>query len=90
MRAKLPDTALATETLTLVREGILGGLSVEMRVRSETWNGKIRTIRQADLHRFSVVDTPAYEGATVSMRAKEYLEGLDVTARPLTRIIQLQ
>ena len=71
MRATLPDTALANETLRLVADGILGGLSVEMQVRRDDWAGDLRSIKEALLTRFSVVDQGAYAGATVSTRARE-------------------
>ena len=71
MRATLPDTPLARETVQLVADGILGGLSVEMRVRRDSWAGDLRTIHAALLTRFSVVDQGAYDGAVVSARARE-------------------
>ena len=39
MRATMPKTPLGEDTLTLVRDGILTGLSVEWLVRREKWSG---------------------------------------------------
>ena len=47
MRATLPDTPLARETVQLVADGILGGLSVEMQVRRDSWAGDLRTVHAA-------------------------------------------
>ena len=44
MRAVLPDTAAARDTLTLVRSGVLRGLSVEFQALEERAEGDLRII----------------------------------------------
>ena len=86
----MPKSPWGEDTLVLVRDGILTGASVNWLVKRDRWEGRLRRIQSSGLQMFSIVDSPAYAEATVSARAKEYLEGLEVTARPATRLIQLQ
>ena len=79
MRATLPKTPLAEETLQLVREGILTGLSVEWKVTRAKWergSPPLRRVQSSLLTHFSVVDEGAYEAATISARAKAYFDDL--------------
>ena len=62
-RIRLPDTTDGRDTATLVREGVLTGLSVEMAVRADLWAGQDRTITDAVFDRIGIVDTPAYAGS---------------------------
>lgn len=71
IRAELPDTRDADETLTLVRTKVLRGLSVEFRAEDEAMVNGIRVIRRATLGGVGVVDRPAYADSTVAaMRSK--------------------
>ena len=72
-RIRLPDTADGRDTATLVREGVLTGLSVEMAVQDDRWSGRERTIRAATFDRIGVVDSPAYPGSVLAeLRAVMY------------------
>ena len=71
MRADLPDTATARDTVALVRSGVLRGLSVEFVVRRERDEGGVRVIEQADLMAIGLVDTPAYPASDVAARHKQ-------------------
>ena len=62
---RLPDTTDGRDAATLVREGVLTGLSVEMAVEDDTWLGKDRTIRAATFDRIGLVDIPAYPGSVL-------------------------
>ena len=66
---ELPDTADGRDVETLIRSGVLRGLSVEFLPTREDWEGDARTIRAAKLTGLAVVDDPAYGGSLVSMRA---------------------
>ena len=68
VRAKLPKTRDADDTLALVKAGVLRGLSVEFRARQERREAGVRVIERADLVAIAVVDKPSYEGATVDVR----------------------
>ena len=71
VRATLPDTASATETISLVRAKILRGLSIEFHAREERLDGDLRIISRAELMAVAVVDDPQYEQSIVSAREKE-------------------
>ena len=62
----LPDTTEGRDVLALVRRGVLRGLSAEFRSVRETWDGNLRTIREAILTGIGIVDSGAYAGATVA------------------------
>ena len=63
---ELPDTSIGRDTLTLIRRGVLRGLSAEFIAVREEWVGRLRTIREAKLSGLGIVDSPAYAGASVS------------------------
>ena len=71
LTAELPETREATDTLELVRKGVLTGLSVEFRAVRETLEGGVRVISEAILAGVAVVDKAAYTGAVVEAREKE-------------------
>lgn len=62
---RLPDTADGRDTATLIREGVLTGLSVEMQVGVDRWHGNDRTVHEASFDRIGIVDTPAYPGSVL-------------------------
>ena len=75
MRADLPDTRDAADTLTLVRSGVLRGLSMEFGALRERQDGQLRIVQRASLGGFGVVDRPAYKGSEVHARAEIRADG---------------
>ena len=71
IRATLPDTSSATETISLVRAKILRGLSIEFHALQERQDGDLRIIERAELVAVAVVDAPQYEESLVSARAEQ-------------------
>ncbi len=69
LRADLPDTRECTDTLTMVRNRILQGLSVEFRAIQERLEAGVRVISRARLTGIGLVDSPAFEGSRVEARA---------------------
>ena len=70
LEATLPRTRLADDVLEGIRAGLYGGLSVEVRVKKDRWQGAHRIVEQADLVRAAVVDSPAYPASEIEeMRA---------------------
>ena len=77
MRSTMPKTPLGDDTLYLIREGILTGLSVEFQPRRVKWEPGVvplRTIVKSGLRRFSIVDAPEYETTLVHAREKAYFD----------------
>ena len=58
-------------------EGVYSGLSLEFKSLAEGRRGPLREIRKAHIHAGALVDTAAYGGSTVEVRAK----GSDVQRR---------
>ena len=71
MFATLPETREADDALTLVRAGVLRGLSPEFRAFDAPIIDGVRTVRRAGLLGLGLVDQPAYLGSTVEARAFE-------------------
>ena len=69
--ATLPETREADDALTLVRAGVLRGLSPEFRAFDAPIIDGVRTVRRAGLLALGLVDQPAYLGSTVEARAFE-------------------
>ena len=68
LAAELPATREADDTMTLVRAGVLRGLSVEFRAVVERMEGETRVISRATLGAVSVVDEPAYPQSEIEAR----------------------
>ena len=81
IRADLAPTREADDTLTLVRAGVLRGISLEFIARSERREGNVRVIERADLRGLGVVDRPAYGGSLVSAREEVRQRGRGLTGR---------
>lgn len=71
IRASLPETEAANDTLTLVREKILRGLSIEFHSTAERGEGDLRIIEKARLVGVAVVDEPQYPQSLVEAREAE-------------------
>ena len=79
MRAIMPKTPLGEDTLYLIREGILTGISVEFQPRRVRWEPGVVPLRnmvKSGLRRFSIVDLPEYETTLVHAREKAYFDEL--------------
>ena len=74
VRATLPETQDANDTLALVRSKVLRGLSVEFRAKKWRYEGpekdQTRVIEEAELRGVGVVDRPAYPGSRINPRVK--------------------
>ena len=70
MTATITETPRGLQALADAREGLLQGLSVEMRVEGERVVGSVRTIVRATLFGLSLVDSPAYGRSTIEAREK--------------------
>ena len=66
----LPNTARGRDAVTNIREGVLGGLSVEFHAEDEGRRGNLREIRRALLGGAGLVDSPSYKSSTVEVRAR--------------------
>ena len=75
MRAELPSTTAADDTLALVRAGVLRGLSVEMHPQRERQIGGVRSISKATLTGLSVVDSGAFDSSLVEARTEVRQDG---------------
>ena len=68
--ARIPSTSRERDTVVNIREGVWTGLSVEFHSRAEGRRGPLREIRQAYLGAAALVDTGAYRGSKVEVRAR--------------------
>ena len=68
--AQIPNTALGRDTVANIRSGVFSGLSVEFHSKAEGRRGNLREIRRAHLGAAALVDTAAYGGSTVEVRAE--------------------
>ena len=70
IRATLPRTQHADDTIALVVSGVLRGLSLEFSAVAEQMETDIRVIERAELRGLAVVDRPAYPDSLVQARAE--------------------
>ena len=68
--AEIPDTRSGRDTISEIRSGLFGGLSVEFRSTGETYRNGERVISSALLTGAGLVDEPSYSGSTVEVREK--------------------
>ena len=71
IKATLPDTTAADDTLELVKARVLRGLSIEFKAIKERFEDGVRVVERALLSGVAVVDTPAYADSTVEARARK-------------------
>ena len=82
MRATLPESREADDTLSLVRAKVLRGLSVEFLATRERQVNGIREIQAAVVYGVGVVDRAQYEDTTLAVRAAD-LAGIHHEPVPL-------
>lgn len=71
MSATMPRTQLGDDVLTLVRDGVLRGLSLEFvptRTRNE---GRVAVVEAASMRGLSIVDVPAYSESIINREKQE-------------------
>lgn len=70
VEARISDTTDGNDALTLVRDGVLDGLSIGFSVPEggDTWNSRFteRSVQRANLHEISLVNFPAYDAARIT------------------------
>ena len=69
--AKIADTTQGRDIYTLIKDGLISGCSFGFVVKEDSYDVKTHTRRILSfdkIYEISVVDLPAYEGATVSAR----------------------
>lgn len=71
---KLPDTDLAKDTMTLIKDEILSGASVGFRSVTERMENEIRVFEEIEVYEVSLVPRPYYQSSEVAARSKENLE----------------
>ena len=77
------DTETARETLTLVRQKVLRGASIEFKAIEERFQGGVREIHKAKIRAIGIVDSSAYPESTIEARdAGEDDAGRSDTMRP--------
>ena len=70
IRAELPQTADSSETLELVKRGVLRGLSIEFEALRASQENGTRVVSLAKLFAVAVVDSGAYSESTVEARQR--------------------
>ena len=70
IRATLPITQDANDTIALILSGVLRGLSLEFSAVAERMEGETRIVERAELRGLAVVDRPAYPDSLVQARAE--------------------
>jgi HK97 family phage prohead protease len=92
IRAELPDTQTANETLELVKKRVLRGLSIEFRPSDWRYEGKdgdrTLVIEKAELRGVAVVDRPAYPASRVDPRAEARKEDQTLDEKQVRQLIE--
>ncbi|VBA60289.1 HK97 family phage prohead protease [Mycobacterium attenuatum] len=70
---EVAPTQAGDELLTLVRGGYVGAFSIGFTPIKEHWSGKVLVRTEASLREISVVNEPAYIGATIAGTRSESL-----------------
>ena len=67
--ADLVPTRDALDAIELIRAGVVAQMSFGFTVRDDSWEGRNRTVRAADLHEISLVERPAYPQTSAGVRS---------------------
>ena len=81
--AKISETTWGKDAYTLIKDGIISGLSFGMRVLDSYWskgvdNVNIRTITAIELFEVSILKQPAYASTLVETRGFKKIEDVEV------------
>ena len=68
--APLPDTSAGRDAAREIRDGLMGGLSVEFRATAQRHVAGVRRISAAILSGAGLVDEPSYSGSLVRVEAR--------------------
>ena len=68
---RLPDTVAARDAVTLVRAGVLTGLSAEVEPLEEEHMGGLRRVTKGRLIGAALVDGASFKSSTVSVHARQ-------------------
>ncbi len=68
---RLPDTVAARDAVTLIKSGVLTGLSAEVVPESEDSAGGLRRVTKGRLVAAALVDGPSFVSSTVSVHARQ-------------------
>ena len=77
LQATLPDTQAAREAITLVRNDVLRGFSIEFRAIREYVKNQIVHVAEAALYGIALVDKPAYPDSQVYRHESFVMDGTD-------------
>ena len=77
LQATLPDTATGREAITLVRNDVLRGFSIEFRAIREYVKNQIVHVAEAALVGIALVDRPAYPDSQVYRHETFLMHGTD-------------
>ena len=67
----LPDTAVSRDAITLIKAGVLTGISAEIIPESEDSVNGIRRVTKGQLVAAALVDGPSFRSSTVSVHARQ-------------------
>ena len=67
---QLPDTAASRDAVTLIKAGVLTGISAEIIPESEDSVNGIRRVTKGQLVAAALVDGPSFKSSTVSVHAR--------------------
>lgn len=92
VRGRISDTVAGRDALTLLRDGVIAGLSIGYRVRDYRINGDVRELTKIDLLEVSVATFPMNPKALVSAVKASDGEQLELAAAldAITRTIDLR
>lgn len=71
MRAMMPRTQLGEDILTLVRDRVLTGLSLEFVPTRTRQENRVAVIEEARMSGLSIVDVPAYSASVIEHEKRE-------------------
>lgn len=83
IRARIARTTVGDDALYNIRNGLLSGFSVEMKVHDEDWReeASLRLIKRATMAGVALVDRPAYPQSSVEARQAFLQAGVVDTLR---------
>ena len=68
---RLPDTVAARDAVTLIKSGVLTGLSAEVVPEAEDSINGVRRVTKGRLVAAALVDGPSFRSSTVSVHARQ-------------------
>lgn len=76
-KAKMPDTSISRDTMTMIENSLLRGASLEFMVNESRFEDDMEVISRGEVVGIGLVDRPAYPQSEIETMARHWMESAE-------------